>query len=131
MGVRGPDLAPVDHPAVTVAGGARAHAGEVGAALGLAHPDRAIAFAARNRGQEPLALLLGAEAQDLRAGLPIGDPARRRGRSGRAELLDDDIAFERTAFAAPVAFRPGHPDKAGSAESAAKGGVKMAPGVGM
>ncbi len=115
--VRGPDLLARDLPsAVHLARTWVAHAGEVGARAGLAHADAEAELAARDAGQQRLPLLLGAEAQQQRPALPVGDPVRADGGARDQQLLDHDIAFGSGALVAAIPLRPCHADPALRAE---------------
>ena len=48
------------------------------------------------RGRNRCALLLGAEAQQQRPALPVGDPMRADRRARRQQFLGHDVAFERS-----------------------------------
>ncbi len=120
-------LAPSTAQPPVDAAGAGADRGEVGAGIGLAHADAEIAFAARDLRQIGALLRLGAEAQDERAGLAVGDPMRARRRARRQHLLGHDIAFERRPAAPAIALRPGHADPAARTHGAAELGRELAP----
>ena len=103
-----PHLGAVDPVAAGHPLGARAQRREVGARVGLAHPDRERQLAARDRRQELLALRLGAEAQEQGTGLAVGDPVGGHRRAGGEHLLEHDVALERAPLVAAVALRPRH-----------------------
>ena len=119
----GPDLGPIEQPATLDLPGRGCHRGEVGARVRFAHPDREVELAARDARQESLPQFLAAVAEEERAGLPVGNPVGGHGGPGRQQLLDHDMALERTPLAAPVASGPGHAEPAALAQPAAEGGV--------
>ena len=74
---RRPNFLSVDLPAALDLRCARAHRSEIGARIRLAHADREEDLAAHDARQEGRPLRLGAEAQQQRPALPVGDPVRR------------------------------------------------------
>ena len=62
--------------------------------------------------RQDVLLLVGADAQDQRAGLAIGDPVQRDRRTGGQHFLQHDVAFQRGALMAAILLRPGHADPA-------------------
>src|SRR6185369_6772552 len=70
----GPDLLAVDLPAALNLAAAGPDAREIGARAGLAHADAERVIAGRDARQQTLALHLGAEAQQQRAALAVGNP---------------------------------------------------------
>ena len=107
-----PDLLPVDHPLVALPHGAGAQRRQVGAGLGLAHPDAPRRLAREDLRQE-LGLLVGAAVGDQRrAHLPVGEPRRGDRGAGLDHLLADDQAVDRRLAAATELGRPGQPDPA-------------------
>src|SRR6202000_2636119 len=84
VGMTGPHLGAVDHPATLNPFGAGSNAGQIGTRIGLAHPDGEKQFATGDAGQVAVSLPLGAETKDGWARLAIGDPMRRdRGARGK------------------------------------------------
>ncbi len=112
----GPHLGAGEPPAAVDPLGAGADAREVGARVGLAHPDAEDDLAAADPGQERLLLLLGAVAQQRRADLALGDPVGRDGRTDDEQLLGDDEALEVGAALAAVLGRDDHAEPAAPAE---------------
>ena len=110
--LRGPDLGAVDAPAVRRVFGLGADRCQVGAGVGFAHADAEEAFAAGDRREDFLALLFGAEVEQQRAALAVGDPVRRDRRAGGQHLFQDDVALQRAPLAAAVLLGPGHADPA-------------------
>jgi len=83
-------LGTVDHVAVAVAPGGRAHGGRVGADIGLGQREGADDLAARQLGQIGALLLLGAVDDDaLRADAVVGADHGAEGGRGLAELESD------------------------------------------
>ncbi len=119
----GPDLGPIEAPAALDRACRGCHRGEVGTRVRLAHADREVDLAARDSGQKPFPLPFAAVAEEERARLPVGNPVGGHRGPGRQQLLDHDMAFERTSLATPVAAGPGHAEPAALAEAAAEGGV--------
>ena len=130
VGMRGPHLLAADAPAVRRLRAARAHRGEIGPRVGLAHADAEEALAAHDGRQEALALGLGAEAQQQRPALPVSRPMGGDRRPGDEQLLGHDVALQRGALAAAIAARPGHADPAACGQLAAEGGIEHRPAVG-
>ena len=93
-----------DAPAVRHALGARLDRCEIGTRIRLAHAEREIIFAARNRRQVTLALRFGAIAQQARPGLAVGEPVRRARRRDREHFLGHDEAVEIRALLPAVRF---------------------------
>src|SRR5690606_9704412 len=121
----GPDLAARDEPAAIDLDAACAHRCEVRTRIRLAHPDREETLAGGDARQVLAALLFGAEAQQQRPALAVGDPGRRPPRIGREQFLGDDQPFEHAALAAAIGLRPGHADPAALAEAAGEVRVVM------
>src|SRR6516164_8510272 len=130
MGVRGPDLGPVDEEAALNRNRAGAGGRKIGAGVGLTHADAEIAFPRRDTRQDGLALFLGPEAQQERAALAVCDPMSPHRGAGREHLFENDVTLERGAFVATVALGPGHADPAARAHLAAKFRIATAPGAG-
>ena len=129
--VAGPDLLAVDAPAaVRQFLGARAHRRQVRSGAGLRHADATQDLAARHAGQIVPALLLRAIAQQVRSRLAIRDPMRADRRTGREQLFEQHVAFERAALVAAVTLRPHHADPAARAELARELGIEHGPAVG-
>ena len=80
-------------------------------------------------GQESL-LFLGADAQDQRAGLAIGDPMQGNWRTGGEHLLQRHVAFQEGAFLTAVLLRPGHADPAPLPHRAAEIRIHAGPRFG-
>ena len=124
-----PDLGAVDPVAAVHALGARADRGEIRARVGLAHADRERQLAARDRGQEALALGLGAEAEQQRPALAVRHPVRADRRPRGQHLLEHHVALEEAPLVTTVARGPRHPDPPARAHLAAERRVEAAPGV--
>ena len=112
-------------PAVRHALGARFHRREIGTRVGLAHAEREIAFAARDRRQKALLLLFGAVAQQAGPGLAVAEPVRRARRRDREHFLGHDEALEIRALLAAVALGPRHADPAARRDPAREFGVEL------
>src|SRR5499425_2220458 len=128
MRVARPDLGAVDAVAPFHSLGAGADGGEVRARVRLAHADGEGELAPGDAGEEALALLLGAEAQEERAALPVGDPVGGGGGARGQRLLEDYVALQRRPLVAAVLLRPRHADEARLAELARELAVEAAPG---
>jgi hypothetical protein len=125
--VAGPDLGAGDLPAAFDLLGARAHRGQVGARVGLAHADAEVALAAGDPRQDLATRPLAAVPQDLRTALPVGDPVRTDRRPAGEELLDNDVALEHRSLGAAVLARPAHADPAARADLAAELRIEGVP----
>ncbi len=108
----GPDLLAVDDEVVAVALGPGLQRGEVGAGLGLAHPDAPRGLAGQDAGEQLADLLGRAVGHQRRAHLPVGEPRRGEGRTGRDHLLGHDQPLDRRPAAPAELDRPGHADPA-------------------
>src|SRR5499425_1995293 len=128
MGVARPDLGAVDPVAALHALGAGADGGEVRAGVRLTHADGEGELTLGDPGQEALALLLGAETQEHRAALPVGDPVGGGGGARGERLLEDHVALQRRPLVSAVLLRPRHADEARLAEPARELAVEAAPG---
>src|SRR5215470_93795 len=128
MGVACPDLGAVDAVAALHALGAGADGGEVRAGVRLAHADGESELALGDPGQEALALLLGAEAQQERATLPVGDPMGGGGGTRSERFLEDHVALQRRPLVSVVLLRPRHADEARLPELAREFPVEATPG---
>ena len=73
MGTAGPDLAPIDAPAIACALGPGLGGEQVRARIRLAHADAKRAVAGDDAGQNVLFDVLGGVAEQDRPALPIGD----------------------------------------------------------
>ena len=129
--VGGPHLGAVHAVAAVDGRRPRADGGEVGARVGLAHADGEGQLAPRDGGHEALALRLGAEAEQQRTALPVGDPVGADGRAGRQQLLQHHVPLEERPLVAAVLLGPRHADPAPGAQLAAEGGIEPAPRPGL
>src|SRR5438093_12463655 len=127
MRIAGPDLGAVDPVPPADLLRPRADGSEVGARVRLAHADGEGQLAARDPRQEALALLLGAEAQQERTALPVGDPMRGDGSPGRQHLLEHHVPLQGRALVPPVLLRPRQADPAAGADLLAEFTVEPAP----
>src|SRR5215813_6047029 len=128
MGVARPDLGAVDPVAALHSLGAGADGGKVRAGVRLTHADGEGELALGDPGQEALALFLGAEAQQERATLPVGDPMGRGGGARGERLLENHVALQRRPLVPAVLPRPRHGDEACLPEPARELAVEAAPG---
>src|SRR5215467_14240374 len=128
MGVACPDLGAVDAVAALHTLGAGADGGEVRAGVRLAHADGESELALGDPGQEALALLLGAEAQQERATLPVGDPMGGGGGTRSERFLEDHVALQRRPLVSVVLLRPRHADEPRLPELAREFPVEATPG---
>src|SRR5690606_29198829 len=80
-----------------------------------------------NERQEPLALLLGAEAQQERTALSVADPVGAKWGAGREQFLDNGISLQRRTFMAAVGTRPGHADPATTPELTTELAIETRP----
>ena len=104
--VRDPLLDAGDRPAVAVRVGPRAQRARVGAGLGLGQREGADLLAARERGHEALALLLGAEREDRqRAGARVHCDRDSDAGVRARELLEDEDVREEVGAGAAELFR--------------------------
>jgi hypothetical protein len=62
--------------------------------------------------------------ENLRSGLPVGDPVGAAGRTRRQHFLGHHEAFEVGIFAAAILFWPGHADEPGGRSAAAEVGIE-------
>jgi len=92
MCVRRPNLAAVDGPSAIPALRARPDGRQIGAGLGLAHPDSEETFASADSRKDGVLRALAPMREDLRAGLAVGDPVREAGRPRRQHFSRDDEA---------------------------------------
>src|SRR5258708_35860862 len=96
------DFAAVQAPSVLAAGGASADAGKVGACIGFAHAYAEKRLSGTDSRQVEPALRFGAELENQRPALAVGDPMRRnRGTSGR-HVFDEQRAGEGTQTSAAL-----------------------------
>src|ERR1019366_2644480 len=101
LGLRRPDLLPVDDPLVAVENGVRLQAREVRARVGFGESLAPRDLALQDAGDELLLLLLGAPLQDRGADQRVAEEVRAHGRTGVGELLVKyDQLQEREALAA-------------------------------
>src|SRR5690606_32953101 len=119
------DLPAGDAPAALDLAAAGPDRDEVGAGIGLAHADAEEDLATGDARQEALLLRLGADAQDERTALPVGDPVGGDGGARDQQFLGDDVALEAAPLVAAILARPGHADPAAGAEQPAEGDVGM------
>src|SRR5262249_60902821 len=92
-------------------------------------PDRDRELAARDCRQDLWPLGPGAESQERRAGLPIGDPVRGHRRAGSQHLFENHVALEGAPLVAAVALGPRHADPTARAHLLAELAVEATPGV--
>ena len=130
VGEAGPDLGAVDDIAAPDFRGLGLDRCEIGPNIRLAHADGEIRLPGGDAGQQGLALFLGPDAQDQRAGLAVGDPVQRDGRAGGEHFFQHHIAFQSGALVTAVFLRPGHTDPAFGAHRAAEILVHAGPGFG-
>src|SRR5207249_2996673 len=79
--------------------------------------------------QEPLALGLGAEAQQQRSALALGHPVGARRRTGGQQLFQQHVALQERALLTAVPLGPREPDPAAGPELPAELRVESAPGA--
>jgi hypothetical protein len=127
MGVARPHLGAVDDVAAILAHRPRANRGQVGAGVWLAHADGEGELAPHDGRQEALALRLGAEAQQQRSALALGDPVRAGRGTGGEQLFEQHVALQERPLLTAVALGPREPDPAAGAELAAELGIEAAP----
>src|SRR5690606_1096636 len=120
MGAARPDLAAVHDPAAVDFLRCRAKRREVGAGIRLAHADSEIALAPGDPRQDLLALLLGSEAEQQGAALPIRAPVHRAGCTCGQQSLRPDMAIKCGALVPAVLFRPHHAEPSARTELAAE-----------
>lgn len=130
MGIGRPDFPAIELPAARNPLGLGAQRGQVAAGLRLTQADAKGQLAAGNAGEDFSPLLLGAAAQDERAGLPVANPMRANGSTHRQQFLQHHHAFEATALMPAIGFGPDHADPAARAEFAGEIPVKPHPGAG-
>ena len=130
VGHGGPDLAPLEVPALLVAGSSGLHTGQVGAGGRLAHANAEVEFAAADGGYVLLALGLGAELEDQRCALAVGDPVGGHRCALGQQLLDHNEAGEGVAATAAVLGGNGQTEPAGRPQFAGEVGIKTHPGTG-
>ena len=129
-GAGGPDLLAVDHPLVAVALGPGADAGHVRAGVGLAHADAPHRRAGDDPGQPAGPLLVGAELQQARAHLPVGEPGGGDRGADADQGLEHHEPLEHERPPAAVLDRPGHAQPAAGAQLLGEGPVVAGdPGV--
>jgi hypothetical protein len=116
VGAAGPDLRAIDEPSTVNSLRACLDGGEIRAALGLAHADGEEALTAGDSWQEARLLLFGAEAQDTRAALAVGDPVRSHRCPRCEQLFQDHEPLQRGPLMPPVPLGPRHPQPTALAE---------------
>src|SRR3569623_1386241 len=126
----GPYFGAGDAPSARHRLGTRAHRGEIGPRIGLAHADAEDAVAGGDARQDRFALRLAAELEQGRPALPVGDPVRRDRRAGGERLLDHDFTFERRSLMPAIALWPSHAEPAARAERPAEIAVEAVPALG-
>src|SRR4051794_7880461 len=129
MRIRGPHFRAVDEKPALHGACARAHRREIRAGIRLTHADAEIALAGGDARQNVVFLLVGADAQEQRSALPVGDPMAADGSAGGQHFLEHHVALKRGALMSTVTLRPSHADPAARAHLAAELGIEAAPGT--
>ena len=112
LGVARPHLLPVDHPAVAVALGTRAHRGEIASRVRLAEELAPDLVAGEDRGEQAALQLVAAVGDERRAGVVDADTIQQLRRPRARELLVRDRLLTRRRVAAAVLARPEQSDVA-------------------
>src|SRR4051794_35183667 len=120
-----PDFLSRHTPSVGDTLGACFNRREIGSGIGLAHAQHEIIFAARNRRQKALLLLLAAIAQEARSALAVAEPMRRARCCNREHFLRDDEALEIRTLAPAITLRPCHTDPPAFSDAAREVGVEF------
>ena len=123
----GPDLGAGDAVDIAVLHRLGPGRGKVRSGIGLAHADAESQFARGDAGQQGFLLLVRAELDDRRAGLPVGNPVRTDRGTPSQRFLDHDIALIGAALVPAVLLRPGHAEIAGLAHFQAELAVEPVP----
>ena len=126
---RGPDLLAVEPPALRRARGAGAHAGQIGARIGLAHADAEEGLAAADARDVEGLLLRRAVLDDERAALPIGDPVRSHRGAGDQQLFRQHEARKRAASATTQRLGQGDAHPTARGQGAAEVRIEAGPGA--
>ena len=104
VGVRGPDLGAVYHPAVGCRFRLRAQRSQIGAGIRFAHADAETGSTRGDLRDDLVLLRFRPVADDQRSALTVGDPMETGGRTCGEAFLDNDVAFEGAEAVPTVRF---------------------------